>query len=72
MVDQVLLERVLALDEVARHEVVAALQASFDDGRVTEEERALIDERLNEADENPDDFESLDEVERQIRSQYAS
>ncbi|MFT4216941.1 MAG: hypothetical protein QM619_07110 [Micropruina sp.] len=67
MVDQALLERALQLDEPARRELIVALQNSLDDGEVPSEIAAIIDQRITEADANPDGFVTLDEFEKHAR-----
>lgn len=68
MVDQALLEQVMRLDESARRELRAAIDGSLDDGYVSPEIAAIIDQRIAEADANPDDFVTLDEDERLLRA----
>ncbi|WP_163540898.1 hypothetical protein [Occultella kanbiaonis] len=68
MVDQALLEQVLQLDESARRELRAVLDDSLDDGHVSPEIAAIIDQRIAEADANPADYVTLDEDERVVRS----
>ena len=68
MVDHALLEQVLGLDEAARRELRAVIDDSLDDGFVSPEIAAIIDQRIAEADANPDDFVTLDEFEREVRS----
>lgn len=69
MIDQALLERALRLDVSARQELIDALRDSLDDEEVSPEIAAIIDQRIAEADANPDDFVTLDEFEREVRSQ---
>lgn len=71
MVEQGLLERALQLDESARRELISLLQGSLDHGDVSPEVAALIDQRIAEADANPDDFMPLDEFEREVRARRA-
>ena len=47
---------------------VQLAQHSPDDDYVMPEVAALIDQRIAEADANPEDFTPLDEFERQVRS----
>ena len=68
MVDQVLLEQVLQLDESARRELRAVIDDSLDDGYLSPEVAAVIDQRIADADANSDDYVTLDEDEREIRS----
>lgn len=68
MVDQTLLERALQLDEPARRELISVLQDSLDGGEVSPEIAAIIDQRIAEADANPDDVVTLDEFEREVRA----
>ena len=68
MVDHALLEQVLGLDESARRELRAVIDDSLDDGYVSPEIAAIIDQRIAEADANPDDYGTLDEFEREVRS----
>jgi len=68
MVDQAFLERALQLDEPARRELISVLQGSLDDGTVSPEVAAIIDQRIADADANPDDFMALDEFEREVRA----
>lgn len=67
MVDPTLLEQVMRLDEPARRELRDALDDSLDDGYVSPETAAIIDQRIAEADANPDDVVTLDEDERLLR-----
>ncbi|WP_298229623.1 addiction module protein [Gryllotalpicola sp.] len=67
MVDRALYERALQLDESARRELISALQDSLDAGEISPEVAALIDQRLAEADANPEAFVSLDEDDRELR-----
>ncbi|MBC7633583.1 hypothetical protein [Aeromicrobium sp.] len=41
---------------------------SLDDGYVSPEIAAIIDQRIADADANPDDYVTLDEDEREVRS----
>lgn len=66
MVDHALLEQVLGLDESARRELRAAIDESLDDGYVSPEIAAIIDQRIANADANPDDHVTLDEFEREV------
>lgn len=68
MVDHALVEQVLGLEESARRELRAVIDDSLDDGYVPPEIAAIIDQRIAEADANPDDFVTLDEDEREVRS----
>lgn len=68
MVDHALLEQVLGLDEAARRELRAVIDGSLDDGYVSPEIAAIIDQRIAEADANPGDFVTLDEDERAVRA----
>jgi hypothetical protein len=68
MVDQALLEQVMRLDESARRELRDALDDSLDDGYVSTAIAAIVDQRIAEADANPDDFVTLDEDERLLRA----
>lgn len=68
MVDQVLLEQVLQLDESARRELRAVIDGSLDDGYLSPEIAAVIDQRIADADANSHDYVMLDEDEREIRS----
>lgn len=68
MVDQALLEQVLRLDESTRRELRDAIDDSLDDGYVSPEIAAIIDQRLAAADANPNDFVTLDEDERLLRA----
>jgi len=61
MVDRVLLEQVLQLGEPERRELWAMIDSSFDDGYVSPEVAAIIDQRIAEADAHPDDLVTLDE-----------
>lgn len=68
MVDHALLRQVLRLDEPARRDLRAAIDDSLDDGYVSPEIAAIIDERIAEADANPSDYVTLDEDEREFRA----
>jgi len=68
MVNHALLEQVLGLDEFARRELRAVIDDSLDDGYVSPEIAAIIDQRIVAADANPDDYVTLDEFEREVRS----
>ena len=68
MVNHGLLEQVLGLDEATRRELRAAIGDSLDDGYVSPEIAAIIDQRIADADANPDDYVTLDEDEREVRS----
>ena len=68
MVDHALLEQVLGLDESARRELRAAIDDSLGDGYMSPEIAAIIDQRIADADANPDDYVTLDEFEREARS----
>ncbi|GHF12563.1 hypothetical protein [Pseudolysinimonas yzui] len=68
MVEQGLLERALRLDEGARRELISLLQGSLDHGEISPEVATIIDQRVAEADANPDDFTPLDEFEREVRA----
>lgn len=49
-------------------ELWAALDGSFDDGDVTPEVAAIIDQRLATVRANPNDYLTLDEFEREVTS----
>lgn len=68
MVDHALVDQVLSLDEAARRELRAVIDDSLDDGYVSPEIAEIIDQRIAEADANPDDYVTLDEFEREVRS----
>lgn len=68
MVDHALLEQVLGLGESERIELRAAIDQSLDHGPISSEIAAIIDQRLANADANPDDYVSLDEFEREVVS----
>lgn len=68
MVDHALLEQVLRLDESARRELRAVIDDSLDDGYVAPDIAAVIDQRIAEADANPNDVVTLDEFEHEVRS----
>jgi hypothetical protein len=68
MVEQALLERVLGLDEPSRLELWAAIDGSFDDGDLTPEVAAIIDQRLATVRANPNDYLTLDEFEREVNA----
>jgi hypothetical protein len=72
MVDQALLVRALQLDESARRELISVLQDSLDDGEVPPELAAVIDQRIAEADADPDGFVALDEFEREVRARRSA
>lgn len=72
MVDQALLERALRLDEPARRELISVLQNSLDNGEVSPEAATIIDQRIVEADTNPDDFVPVDEFEREVRTRRSA
>lgn len=63
-----LMEQVLQLDVAARRELRDAIDLSLDDGYVSPEIAAIIDQRIAEADANPDDFVTLDDDEREVRA----
>lgn len=68
MVDHALLEQVMRLDESTRRELRDAIDDSLDDGSVSPEIAAIVDQRIAEADSNPDDFVTLTDFEREVRS----
>lgn len=68
MVDHALIKQVLQLDESARRELRTVIDDSLDDGYVPPETAAIIDRRVSEADANPNDYVTLDEDEREVRS----
>lgn len=68
MVEHALLEQVLGLDESARRELRALIDNSLDDGDVAPEIAAIIDRRIEEASASPNDYVSVDQFEREIRS----
>jgi hypothetical protein len=68
MVDRSLLEQVMQLDEFSRRELRDALDGSLDDGYVSPQIAAIVDERIAEADANLDDSVTLDEDEREVRA----
>lgn len=68
MVNHALIEQVLGLDESARRELRAVIDDSLDDGYVSPEIATIIDQRIANADANPDDYVTLDEFEREVRS----
>jgi hypothetical protein len=68
MVDHALLEQVLQLDESARRELRAVIDDSLDDGHVSPEIAAVINQRIADADANPDDYVTLDDDEHEVRS----
>lgn len=68
MIDHALLEQVLQLDAAARRELRGVIDDSLDDGYVSPEIAAIIDQRIADADANPDDHVTLDEDEREVRS----
>lgn len=72
MVDQALLEKVMRLDESARRELRDALDDSLDDRYVSPEIAAIIDQRIAEADANPDDFVTLEDFEREVRARRSA
>jgi len=53
---------------VDRHELVGFFRDSLDDSAVCPQVAALIDQRLAEADANPDDFMTLDDFEQEVRA----
>lgn len=72
IIDRALLERALQLDEPARRELISVLQDSLDDGEVSPEVAAVVDQRIAEADANPGDFATLDEFEREVRARRSA
>jgi hypothetical protein len=68
MVDHALREQVLKLDDSARRELRAVIDDSLDDGYVSPEIGAVIDQRIAEADANPHAYAPLDEDEHEVRS----
>lgn len=68
MVNHALLEQVLGLDESARRELRAVIDDSLDDGYVSPEIATIIDQRIDAAAANPDDYVTLDDDEREVRS----
>lgn len=68
MVDQALLGQVMRVDESTRRELRDALDDALEDGYVSPEIAAIIDQRIAGADANPDDFMTLDEDERLLRA----
>lgn len=67
-----LLEQVMRLDESARRELRDAIEESLDDGYVSPEIAAIIDQRIADADANPDDFVMLDDFEREVRARRSA
>lgn len=73
MVDHALVEQVLSLDESARRELRAVIDDSLDDGYVSPEEMAIVDERLAALGSGPSaESISLDELERRLRTRHAA
>jgi hypothetical protein len=68
MVEHALLEQVLGLDESARRELRAVIDNSLDDGDVTPEIAAIINQRIDEVATNPHDCVTVDQFEHEIRS----
>lgn len=72
MVHRSLLDQALRLDEPARRELIAALQRSLRTDPVPPEGTAVIDQRIAEADKDPDDSVSLDDFEQRVRSRRSA
>ena len=72
MVDQALLEQVMRLDESTRRELRDAIDDSLDDGYVSSEIAAIIDQRIAEADANPEDSVTLEDFEREVRARSSA
>lgn len=68
MVKPELLEQVLQLDESARRELRDAIDVSLGDGYMSPEIAAIIDQRIAEADANPDDYVTLEDFMSELRS----
>lgn len=68
MVDHALLEQVLGLDESARRGVACRIDDLLDDRYGSPEIAAIIDQRIADADANPDAFVTLDVDEREVGS----
>ncbi len=62
----------MQLDEPARRELISVLQDSLDDGEVSPEVAAIIDQRIAEADADPEGFVALDEFEREVRARRSA
>jgi hypothetical protein len=66
MVDLALMETVMRLDESARLELRDAIDNSLGNF-AAESTVTLLKERLAEADENPNDYTTLDQLKRQLQ-----
>lgn len=71
MVDASLISRVITLSPVERLELVSAVWETLSpaDAPVTEEEKALLDERLADLDHSPEDQSPWSEVQARLRRQ---
>lgn len=67
-----LLDQALQLDEPARRELIAALQRSLQADPVAPDVAAIIDQRIAQADEDPDDSVPLDDFEQRVRSRRSA
>lgn len=72
MVDNALLEQVMRLDEPTRRELRDAIDHSLDDGFVSPAIAAIIDQRIKDADANPNDFVTLADFEREVRERRSA
>lgn len=71
MVDAVLISQVKHLSAAERLELIEAVWETLspDDVPVTEEEKALLDARISDAENNPEDQSSWSEVRERLRDQ---
>lgn len=72
MVKPELLEQVLQLDESSRRELRDAIDISLGSECVSPEVAAIIDQRIAEADANPDDFVTLEDFMSKLRSRHTA
>ncbi len=70
MVDSALLEQVMLLDESARRELRDAIDESLPE-YISPQVVALLEERIAEADANPDDYVTLEEFKRHTAERRA-
>jgi hypothetical protein len=70
MVDHSLLEQVLQLDESARRELRAVIDDSLDEGYVSPEIAAIVDQRIADSVTTRADNVTLAEDEQEVRSRH--
>ncbi|MDR2896697.1 MAG: addiction module protein [Propionibacteriaceae bacterium] len=70
MVSSSLLQQVAMLDRADQIELIDFLHGQIDDTNLDADTKAILDERLEDMRENPDDHRDLDSVMAELRSKW--